>query len=154
MLNMNSSFFTLLICLLPKTISLKIYESKLVVPNIEMISGLVYKKDIKQNIFVSNDFATCVRVKMKRLALDQSALILLIEGSNNNKKFLKLFARYSATWFKFGNPNLSSWIIHDPFLSDYGLWNINSWHHICFSYRKSDSYTSFVKVSKILIHFS
>ena len=153
MLNMNSSFFTLLMCLIPTTISLKIYKSKLVVPNIEMISGLVYKKNIQQNIFVSNNFATCVRVKMKRLALDKSAIILLIEDSNN-KKFLKLFARYPATWFKFGNPYLSSWIIYDPALNDYGLWNINTWHHICFSYRKLDSYTSFVKVSKILKYFS
>ena len=153
MLNMNSSFFTLLMCLIPTSISLKIYKSKLVVPNIEMISGLVYKKDIQQDIFVSNNFAICVRVKMKRLALDQSALILLIEDLND-KKFLKLFARYSATWFKFGNPNLSSWIIYDPTLKDYGLWNIDTWHHICFSYRKLDSYTSFVKVSKILRHFS
>ena len=75
MLNMNSSFLTLLMCLFPTTISLKIYKSKLVVPNNEMISGLVYKKDIQQDVFVSNNFAICVRVKMKRLALDKSAIM-------------------------------------------------------------------------------
>ena len=98
MLNTNSSIFILLICLIPTTVSLKIYKSKLVVPNIEMISGLVYKRDIQQNIFVSNNFATCVRTKMKRLALDQSALILLIQGLNN-KKFL--YIGYVIEFYRF-----------------------------------------------------
>ena len=145
-MNMNAFTKILLVFLISDIISLKIYKSNVELSNVKLIAGLTYKKDIKQNICLSSDFTICIRAKLRRLAYDDSAMLLLIENSKNTR-FLKLFARYPATWFKFGNPNLLSWILRDTWRNSYLIWKIEKWNHICFSYSDSNAYINFVKVS-------
>ena len=144
--NMNAFTFILLFCIIYAINSLKIYRSEKRLANTKMVSGLVYKKDVEQSRFLSNNITTCLRTNVKRLSTEDSAMLLLIENSKN-VRFLKLFARYPATWFKFGSPNILGWILRDPTASTYLIWKVGRWNHICFSYTKSNFYITFVKVS-------
>ena len=134
-------------CIVITTISLKIYKSNVKFPNRKLISGLVYKKDVSQFKFLSNNFTVCIRVSLKTSAQDKSAMFLLI-GHSKSKAFLTLYARYPETWFHFGNQNRISWILRDPEIYIYRIWKLDTWNHICFSYSESNSYIGLIKVIK------
>ena len=68
--------------------------------------------------------------------------------------FLDLFARYPATWLNFGNIEkgdgyFTAYIIRDPVLDTYMVYQANKWHHICFAYSSQESRISYVKDGKV-----
>ena len=143
---MNIFAILLLTSLASNLIALKMFESHNVNFDKEMIHGLHRKKQSEIEITFSNSFAACIRLKVKRIARDNSVKLLVIE------KFFYLYAQYPETWFLFGNSNQGkgykgSWILYDPVENSYMTWRLNKWHHICFSYSKQTSHISLVKVS-------
>ena len=142
---MNIFAILFLTSLASNLIALKIFESHNVNFDKEMIHGLHHKKQSEIEITFSNSFAACIRLKVKRIARDRSVNLLTIEI------FFSLSAQYPETWFMFGNSNQGkgfkgSWILYDAMEKSYLIWQLNKWHHICFSYSKQTSYISFVKV--------
>ena len=141
------AFIFITFCCLDFTIdSLTIYKSNTESYDANMTLGLTFKKKDNQLNFVSNSFTVCMRTNIKRLAEDESAMLLLI-GYSKDVNFLRLYARYPASYITL------SWIIHkvirDPYLKEYLIWKIDLWNHVCFSYSETNSYISFVKVSYV-----
>ena len=139
------AFIFIIFCCLDFTIdSLRIYKSNTEFHDTNMTLGLTFRKKVNQLDFVSNNFTVCMRTNIKRLATDESAMLLLI-GYSKDVNFLRLYARYPASYITL------SWIIHrvirDPYLKEYLIWKIDWWNHVCFSYSETNSYISFVKVS-------
>ena len=141
----------LLFCFTSNIIALKIYQSNISYQDENVVSGLYYKKEIEQNVIFSQSLTTCVRFNFKRLR--DSSRIIVIRNSNSQiyPDFLRMYARYPQTWINFGNHehgigSKASWILRDPATNSYLIWRTNKWHHICFSYSKSNSFVSFVKV--------
>ena len=138
-----------LIFLLSRCIALQVYNSNNVDINKKIVSGLHFKNNIEENIISGNSLTVCIRLKISKLAQDNSARLILIQ--NTKSEFFHLRAKYPETWFTFGNTNFgrgfqASWILYDPLRNSYLLWRLNKWHHICFSYSKQDSRVGFVMV--------
>ena len=139
-----------LIFLFSRCIALQVYHSNNVDINKRIVSGLHFKNNIEENIISANSLTVCIRLRISKLAQDNSARLILIQ--NTKYEFFHLRAKYPETWFTFGNSNFgrgfkASWILYDPLRNSYLLWRLNKWHHICFSYSKQDSRVGFVMVT-------
>jgi hypothetical protein len=139
-----------LIFLVSRCIALQVYNSNNVDINKRIVSGLHFKNNIEGKIISGNSLTVCIRLRMSKLAQDNSARLILIQ--NTKSEFFHLRAKYPETWFTFGNSNFgrgfyASWILYDPLRNSYLLWRLNKWHHICFSYSKQDSRVGFVMVT-------
>ena len=132
-------------------IALKIYRSNSISQDEKVFSGLFYKRKPEEKFTSSNNFTVCIRFTLKRLSVDESAKLIVIENTKY-EKFFNLYAQYPATWFHFGNLAKhgrglkASWILYDHTMKSYLVWSMHKWHHTCFSFSKSNSYISFVKV--------
>ena len=149
--NMNSSIILLLYWFTSNIIALKIYQSNVGFQNEKVISGLFYKKQTRQNIILSQNMTICVRFNFKRLSHLSQIIAIKNSNSQNDPNFLRIRARYPESWINFGNSehgtgSKSSWILHDPKLNSYSIWETYKWHHICFSFLKMNSFISLVKV--------
>ena len=147
---MEFFFRFLLIFLFSRCIALNVYNSNNVDIDKRIISGLHFKNNIEENIILSNSLTLCIRLRISKLAQDNSAKLIIIQ--NKKYEFFHLRAKYPETWFTFGNSNFGrgfkgSWILYDPLRNGYLLWILNKWHHICFSYSKQDSRVGFVMVT-------
>ena len=140
-----------LIFLVSRCIALQVYHSNTLDINKRIVSGLHFKNNVKENIISENSLTVCIRLRVSKLAQDNSARLILIENTKKHE-FFHLRAKYPETWFTFGNSNFgrgfkASWILYDPLRNSYLLWRLNKWHHICFSYSKQDSRVGFVMVT-------
>ena len=136
--------------LFSRSIALQVYNSNNVDIDKRIVSGLHFKNNIEENIISANSLTVCIRLRISKLAQDNSARLILIQ--NTKYEFFHLRAKYPETWFTFGNSNFgrgfkASWILYDPLRNSYLLWRLNKWHHICFSYSKQDSRVGFVMVT-------
>ena len=140
------TFITFLLCWLTcNNFALKIYQSNVTTQSENVISGIFYQNENMEKLSGSNNSLTaCIRLNVRRLSLDNT-MILMIGKNSKYESFLRLSAQYPNTWFHFGNSK-SSWILNDVAMKTYLIWRIDNWHHTCFSYEKSKSYISFVKV--------
>ena len=117
-MSMNVFVILLLTSLASNLIALKIFESHNVNFNKEIVHGLQYKKQNENDITFSNSLTACIRMKVRRIARDNSVKLLVIE------KFFYFYAQYPETWFLFGNSNQGkgfkgSWILYDPVENSY-----------------------------------
>ena len=135
---------TFLLCLLTCNIlALEIYQSNVTFQDINVISGIFYQNEKLDKRVSNSSLTACIRLNMKQLSSDNTMILMI--GNLKYENFLRLQAQYPTTWFHFGNLK-SSWILKDVEMKTYLIWRIDNWHHTCFSYEKSNSYISFVKV--------
>ena len=68
---------------------------------------------------------------------------------------MNLYAQYPATWFHFGGKG-ANWVLCYPKINGFDclIWAIDIWNHVCFSYSKSNSFMSFVKVRATIYRYS
>ena len=140
---MKTSVTFLLCWLTCNIIALEIYQSNVTFQDINDISGIFYQNRKLEKLMSNSSLTACIRFNIKQLSSDNT--IVLMIGNAKYENFLRLLAQYPTTWFHFGNPK-SSWILNDVYVKSYLIWKIDTWHHTCFSYEKSNSYIRFVKV--------
>ena len=134
---------------------IKIYRSTLHIFDENAVSGLHFFNDFNYNNF-SNSLSACVRFNYKRLAGSFAygrSRIFHFPNQDFKETFFKAFvalsAEYPGTWFHLGNyernNSYSNWILLEPH-GNHDIWNAFNWHHLCFSFEKSQSFVSIVKV--------
>ena len=127
--------------------SLKVYHALLPNETVWKQSGLHFQKE-NQNIVISGSVTFCVRFRFQELSW--STKLWEIKKPNSNA-FMWLSPRYPETFFFFGqsiNGETFNQVLKDPERNTFILWFLNTWHHMCFSFDKSLSFTRFIKVSE------
>ena len=135
---------------------IKIYRSTLQIFDENSLSGLHYS-NYQNFLTFSNSFSACIRFNYKRLAGSFAygrSRIFHFPNQNFRETFFKAFvglsAEYPGTWFHLGNyernNSYSNWILLEP-PNSHDIWSAYKWHHLCFSFAKSKSLVTLVKVS-------
>ena len=127
-------------------LSLKIYRSNLSIGK-SGLSGLKYIHS-NQNVMSTNSLTVCGRFNYKRLGTKS---VIFDLDNNLATSYLSLSMGYPYSFINFGNYDenhiaTTSNLLTNPKTDEFIIWYINKWHHICFSYSKSNSFVSFVKV--------
>ncbi len=145
------AFLALLLPILARSQSIKVYESTLPLRDEDSLSGLRLKtKDTNIDIADLSGISICAVFNFKRLLLTSSKL-MTIQSPDQVWSLFNFMIGYEFSFFNFGNSDAfgssTSWIMRLQFKETFIMWSTNRWHHICVSYTKSTSHISLIMVS-------
>ena len=135
--------------LMINALALKIYESNVANNGNKIMTGLQYKRQENENTILTNSLTSCIRFNLKRLGnfknprySNDFTPLILIRSSKENL-FLGIFTGYPESFYMFEDAFKA---LRDPVSDSYFIWNVYTWHHICFTYSDQDSQIRLVKV--------
>lgn len=98
------------------------------------------------------DITLCIRFYFQMLGrFEGKSHLISIEDwreSDAEGQFRLLWfgANYPFTFFGFGYPQMSSYLLQEPVTRRYDFWIPNKWTHVCLSFQKNRNYLRMVKV--------